>query len=62
MQQTHEEEIHHLRTLVSVLGGKLGNMEIEHSSLQIKYNGLQRDYEEAQRQLLTKVSQEEEGN
>lgn len=62
MQQTHEEEIQHLRTLVSVLGGKLGNMEIEHSSLQIKYNGLQRDYEEAQRQLLTKVSQEEEGN
>lgn len=62
MQQTHEEEIQHLRTLVSVLGGKLGNMEIEHSSLQIKYNGLQRDYEEAQRQILTKVSQEEEGN
>lgn len=61
MQQTHDEEIQHLRTLVSVLGGKLGNMEIEHSSLQIKYNRLQRDYEEAQRQLLTKVSQEEEG-
>lgn len=62
MQQTQEQEIQHLRTLVSVLGGRLGNMEIEHSSLQIKYNGLQRDYEEAQRQLLTKVSQEEEGN
>lgn len=62
MNQSNEEEIQHLRAVVSVLGGKLGNMEIEHSSLQIKYNRLQRDFEEAQRQLLTKVSQEEEGN
>lgn len=62
MQNGQEQEIAHLRALVASLGGKLGTMEIEHSSLQIKYNGLQRDYEEAQRQLLTKVSTEEEGN
>lgn len=59
MKQQEQDE---LVELVGSLGIKIGNMVIEHSSLQIKYNRLQRDFEEAQRQLLTKVSQEEEGN
>lgn len=61
MQSGLEQENEHLRQLVASLGGEVGNMAIEHNSLKIKYNKLQRDFEEAQRQLLTRVPQEKEG-